>query len=291
MVRALAAAGVRCVLLKGPALTAWLYDDGTRRPYGDSDLLVGPSDRRRAERVLRDLGYARMLGDGDIPLPGGQPHADTWWHERTRSSVDLHRTLGLARAPAEVAWPLLAEGTDRLVVEGVEVEVLGLPARALHVALHAAAHGGTAGKPAEDLRRALERADEGTWRGAATLARQLDALDAFAAALRLTPEGRVLGARLGLDRVSSAEAELRAGGAPPLAVSLEWLARAEGGAARLRLLRRLLLPSPAWVRASYPFARRGRRALVVGYAVRLVRIPRYGVRALVAWRRARRAAG
>ena len=170
-VRALAAAGVRSVLLKGPSLTAWLYGDGMPRPYGDSDLLVAPDDRPRAEDVLRALGYVLVLGDGDIPLPGGQPHADTWWREATRSSVDLHRTLGLARAPAEAAWPLLAAGTDRLVVEGVEVEVLGLPARALHVALHAAAHGGppasrprTSGgrsrRPARDVaRRALARAE------------------------------------------------------------------------------------------------------------------------------------
>lgn len=286
---ALTAARVRGVLLKGPALTAWLYDDGTPRPYGDSDLLVAPHDRGRAEAVIASLGYERVLGDGDLPVAGGRAHADTWHRAATHSYVDLHRTLSGARAPAERAWPLLSEGTARLSVAGVEVEVLGLPARTVHVVLHAAAHGATEGKAAEDLRRALARVDDTTWERAAVLASELDAIEPFAAALRLTTEGRAVAARLRLEGVRSAEAEISAATAPPLAVSLEWLARAGGARARVRLLRRLLLPSPGWVRASYPFAHRGRTALAAAYVVRLARIPRYGPRALLVWRRARRA--
>lgn len=288
VVGALHGAGMRCILLKGPGFAEWLWDDAPLRPYGDTDLLVSPVDRPRVERLLAELGYVRTLGDGDIPQPDRELHAETWRRERTGSSVDLHRTLNGARAPAERAWAALSRSTDRLRLGSVEVEVPALPGRALHVALHAAYHGALSGKPVEDLRRALERATDETWREAARLARELDAEDAFAAGLGLLAEGRSVAERLGLGGPRSVEVSLKAGADPPLAVSLEWLAQASGPRAKGRLVRRLLLPAPAWVRESYPFARRSRRALAAAYLVRLTRIPRYGVQALVAWRRARR---
>jgi hypothetical protein len=288
VVGTLRAAGVRSLLLKGPGLTSWLYEDARLRPYGDTDLLVAPWDRQRVEELLVRLGYVRTLGDGDVPQPDRELHAETWRRARGSSSIDLHRTLNGARAPAEQSWRALAGSTERLRVGTIEVEIPNIPARALHVALHAAFHGALSGKPVEDLRRALDRGDEATWRTAAALARELDAVDAFAAGLGLLPQGRTMAEVLGLEAPRSVEVELKASADPPLAVSLEWLAQAPDGRARARLVRQLLLPSPAWVRQTHPFARRGRRALAMAYLVRLLRVPRYGVQAVVAWRRARR---
>jgi hypothetical protein len=289
VVRAIQDAGMRCILLKGPGLSEWLWDDAPLRPYGDTDLLVGPLERPRVERLLGELGYVRTLGDGDVPQPDRELHAETWRRDPSAPAVDLHRTLNGARAPAERAWAALSRSTERLRVDSVEVEIPSLPARALHVVLHAAYHGERSGKPVADLERALERAPDETWREAAALARELDAEDAFAAGLGLLPQGRALRARLDLGGPRSVEVSLMAGANRPLAVSLEWLAQARGPRAKARLARQLLLPSPAWVRESYPFARRGRRALATAYLLRLTRIPRYGVQAVVAWRRARRA--
>ena len=39
---ALRDAGIRAILLKGPVIARWLYDDGSERNYGDVDLLVAP---------------------------------------------------------------------------------------------------------------------------------------------------------------------------------------------------------------------------------------------------------
>jgi len=174
-------------------------------------------------------------------------------------------------------------------VGSTEVEIPGLAGRALHVVLHAAYHGARSRKPVEDLERALARTDDEAWRAACELAREIDATDAFAAGLRLLPRGRAVADRLGLSGPRSVEVALKAGADPPLAASFEWLAATRGLRAKARLCRRLLAPSPAWVRQTYPFARRGRRALGAAYLLRLTRIPRYGAQAFIAWRRARRA--
>jgi hypothetical protein len=288
LVTALRSADVRCLLLKGPGFTSWLYGDAELRPYGDTDILVDPRERDRAERVLADLGYVRTLGDGDVPLPDREFHSDTWSRARGASSIDLHRTLGGARASAQRAWAALSRDTEILRVGSTDVEIPGAAGRALHVALHAAYHGARSGKPIEDLERALARTDDDLWREARSLALELDASDAFAAGLRLLPEGRAVAGRLGLMGPRSVEVALKADADPPLAASFEWLVAARGVRAKARLCRQLLLPSPAWIRQTYPFARRGRRALAAGYLWRLTRIPRYGVQGVVAWRRARR---
>jgi hypothetical protein len=288
LVERLRSAGLRCLLLKGPGFSSWLYDRAEVRPYGDTDVLVDPAQRPRVEQLLEGLGYARVLSERDVPSAGTAFHSDTWRRQRDGSTVDLHRTLNGARAPDERAWEALSRTTERLRVGSVEVEIPGLPAQALHAALHAAYHGARSGKPVEDLRRALARAPNAAWTAADELAREIDATDAFAAGLRLVPEGRAVAAALGLETPRSVEVELRAGADPPLAASFEWLAQAPGLRAKASLCRRLLFPSAAWVRESYPFAYSGRAALAAAYLVRLLRVPRYGLQALVAWRRTRR---
>ena len=287
VVGALRERGVRSVLLKGPALARWLYDDAALRPYGDTDLLVAPADHAAAEQVLRELGYRPSLLGADLP-PMHEPYADTWSRQGPPTAIDLHQRLGGARASAATTWSLLSAGTERLAVGGVEVEVPSVPGRLTHVALHVADHGARSGKPVDDLARALRRADAPAWAAAAQLARALDAEEPFAAGLRVLPEGRALAGRLGLAPTRSVETALKAGTAPPLAIALERLAGARGARARLRVVRALLFPSRAWVRTGSPLARRGPAGLAAAYVARLVRIGRYGPGAVVAWRRARR---
>ncbi|MHB8838647.1 MAG: nucleotidyltransferase family protein [Gemmatimonadaceae bacterium] len=55
--RALAAAGVRAVAYKGPALAAELHGDPGARDFTDLDLLIAAADRDRAVAVLRAAGY------------------------------------------------------------------------------------------------------------------------------------------------------------------------------------------------------------------------------------------
>src|SRR5512134_960421 len=96
---ALGRAGVRCILLKGPVLARWLYDDGTPRPYDDTDLLVSAADRPRAAAVLRELGFVPTLTGAELP-PGHDAYSDTWTRRQPPAAIDLHVTLGGAHAPA-----------------------------------------------------------------------------------------------------------------------------------------------------------------------------------------------
>src|SRR3954447_24966553 len=147
-VTALAARGLRGIVLKGPALAAWLYDDGAARPYADGDVLVEPGGLDAARAVLLELGYIK------IPNPPpflGAPHAEPYARE-DGGEIDLHWMLSGTTAPPAEAWAALSAATETLDVGGLEFEVLAEPGRALVVALHAAQH--EEGRPLEDLSRA-----------------------------------------------------------------------------------------------------------------------------------------
>ncbi len=88
--RALSAAGVPTLVLKGAALARGVYADPALRPFTDLDLLVHEADMPRAHIALAGLGYE---------IAGGPPtEADrTWRHGRgyfdpvrRRVPVDMH---------------------------------------------------------------------------------------------------------------------------------------------------------------------------------------------------------
>jgi Uncharacterised nucleotidyltransferase len=297
VVTAMQAAGIRPLLLKGPSIASWLYRDGAHRAYDDSDILVAPGSYRRAGEVLGELGFRHheyeWLRYVQTWLRDSEPSgAQGGWP----SLVDLHRSLNGVRAPADTVWDVLSTDTDTLRVGGVEVEVLCVPARALHVALHAAQHGVDVRRPVEDLGRTLRLADDHIWRDAADLARRLDALPAFAAGLRLDPEGARLAERLGLPAERTAAVALRVGTQDPVAIALESLASEEPLRTRALVLLRALAPSPLYMRdwsatrmARWPAAlREGTLGLWLAYLWRpiwnLGRLPK----AIIALRRARR---
>jgi len=296
VVTAMREVGIRPLLLKGPSIATWLYEDGTR-PYDDSDLLVAPGSYRRAGDVLRELGFRHheyvwlryvqtwLRGSGPSGVPHGGPNA-----------VDLHRSLNGIRASADTVWEVLSAETDTLQVGGIDVEVFSLPARALHVGLHAAQHGARAEQTLEDLGRALRFADEQVWRQAADLAERLDAMPAFASGLRLDPEGARLAERLGLPARPPPGVALRIDVQNSAAIALESLTSERSLRARARLLLQALFPSRSYMRhwtatrmTPLPAAlRRGALGLWLAYLWRpiwnLGRLPK----AIIALRRARR---
>ena len=172
------------------------------RPYGDSDLLVAPESYGPAEEILRELGF-RPLG---VSLAVGISDLGA---SLRPGAVDLHCSLvGAAAAPATV-WEELTADAETLRIGGVDVEVLGIRARALQIAPLPAQHGAEE-QPLEDLARALRIADEQVWCEAGDLARRVDAPAAFATTLRLDPEGALLAQRLTLPAKSPPEVALRA---------------------------------------------------------------------------------
>lgn len=287
VLRELESARVEALLLKGRSIADWLYADGELRTYVDTDLLIAPRDFGRAEQTLEALAFTRVFDDRGMPS-WWREHAGAWLRRDDGFVVDLHRTLPGLGVSDEEAWRALAADTDLVVVAECPVRTLALPARALHVVLHAAQHGAGWAKPMADLSRALEIADDDLWRRAATLATELDALDAFAAGLRLAPDGVEVANRLGLPRPSSVDVALRATSPPPVALALEQLARARGMRARLTIVWHKLIPPPTFIRHWDPRARESRIALVRAYLRRPAWILRHTPRAVGAWYRARR---
>lgn len=277
----LRARGVRSIVLRGPAIGRRLYRDRPR-PYEDVDLLVSPGDSAVVETVLREGGFE--LTSRDV-------HATPWIRRSDGMNLDVHSTLIGIRAPAAAVWTELASGAEPLGLARGSVDVLGSPGLAFAIALHAAQHGVEGGKSREDLARALEQLSDRDWAGAAALADRLDARGAFATGLRLLPEGATLAESLKLPPAESRELALRAGSAPPTALGFWRLSETPGLGNKARLVAHELAPSPAFMRAMYSVARRGRLGLAASYVLRPLLLARQAGPGFLAWRRAARARG
>jgi hypothetical protein len=277
--------GIPALLLKGPSIAQWLYDEETPRRYNDCDLLLSPDDVERSAAILEGMGYRRFFDDRSMPQ---------WWREhgvvlvRQEDGVtfDLHRRLPGMRADGHAAWRILSADTRHVPVGGRQVAALGLPARALHLALHAAQHGAGWAGPVRDLERALARGDDELWRRAYGLAVDLSAVDAFGAGLRLTPRGDRVLQMLQVAPPRAAEAVLRATSPPPIALGFQQLADADGLWARFAILLRKIFPPAAFIRHWDPRAARSRSALIRAYARRPVWLLANAPAGFRAWRKA-----
>jgi hypothetical protein len=267
VVRAFRAAGCRGILLRGPVFRRHLYADGSPRGYGDIDLLVAPAELARAGAVLASLGFE--LGLDHHEHPGmAEPHAQEWGRPGGSRVVDLHWRIPGVDAPPEHAWEILSARAEPMPLGGEPAESLRAEAVALVAVLHAAYHGHGHAKSVRDLERALGRFDADTWVSAGQLATELDAIEAFAAGLRLVPTGERLASTLGLPEVRSRQRMLLAGGQPAGSVGLLRIMEHAPVRERLRALRYALLPSRAYMRASSSLATRGPAGLALAYLAR-----------------------
>jgi hypothetical protein len=286
VLRGLAAAGVKGLLLKGPALSDW-YAPEEARSYLDCDLWVGPGDVQTAGDVLAGLGFRRDRDDRGLP-EWWQEHATTWSRGADGVTVDVHRHLQGLGVDDATAWHILSERTETVVVAGHPAPTLPAPARALYVTLHAAHHGRAWGKALSHVERAVSTLDESVWRDARDLAGRLGALDAFAAGLRLTADGAELADRMRLPTARSVKVELHASTPPPVALGFDQLARAGGARAGAVIIARKFVPPPGFIRHWWPPAARSRWMLALGYAYRPLWVLRRSPAGFRAWRSARR---
>lgn len=273
--------GVRAIVLKGPAVARWLYEDDPARTYVDVDLLVAPDLLRAAGATLGRLRFRRVHGSA---------HAEVWARRADSVVVDLHSSL-VGVAPSASAWEILEAATEPMALGAATVEVLDRPARALHVALHAAQHGYGDERTLADLERALDRAAPTEWDRAAELAARLGAESAFATGLRLLPLGREEAMRLGLPESRSIETAVRAEGAPAGVLGLYRFLKTPGVRARARLLADEVFPAPAFLRGVSPLARRGRLGLAAAYVWRPFWLVSRLWPAVRTWWRVRRSSG
>jgi putative nucleotidyltransferase-like protein len=302
VLQAFGAVGIQSILLKGPTTSRWLYETEKPRGYGDSDLLVRPADVAKAEQALAGLGFEPLPIDQEMPSRH-RDHAIGWVREADAATVDLHRSLPGVGVDRERLWKTLSARSELFDVAGFPASALTIPGRAFHLAIHAAHDGVGSDKVMSELERALSQADESTWKAAAELAAELDAMATFAAGLRTLPAGRAVASALDLPTAQPVEVALLASTPPPVALGFDELARAEDWRARLGVLRHKVLPPPGYVWAWCelvppprrlqvwpPFAGRRPIGLVLAYAWRTLWLLRRAPAGLMAWRAARRRA-
>ena len=289
------ALGVRCLLLKGPALSRLLYTPGEYRGYSDVDLLVAPDDLPGARRALSDLGYTNMTAVMGVEDVAGAVHADVWARRNETIGpllIDLHTRLAGAQAAPEVVWRALEARRTNIELAGRPASVLDRVGLALHLAIHAAQHGQAKSKPIADLERGLESWPPEVWREASRLAQDVQASEAFAFGLRLVPAGAELAQELNLPAADHLEWEMLHSDVRPRGTfHLQALMDAPSLLDAARALRRALLPSRAWIVWQDPRAERSRAWLLAARARHLLRTPVWAMRALRYWRKRRRATG
>ena len=215
--------------------------------------------------VLTQLGFTTEFFTS---VPGDRMPSSSEWQRDDGIWIDLHRELIGAQAPAEIVWEVLWSNTVAMDLRGVDTTVLSVPGRALHITLHAAQHGKSALHPLRDLRLALEKVDEETWRQALVIAREIDATSAMSAGLRLVPEGSRLAESLGLPAPSYVDDVLRATSGSKAAFNIQTFSSLPGVSAKLRFALRKAFPPISFMRNRSPLARRGSWGLVVAYLAR-----------------------
>jgi hypothetical protein len=276
VVAAMQRAGVEPILIKGPTLGKWLYDDQPRG-YLDSDLVVDPARQAEAGRVLSALGFERHRYAWEIRRR--LFHAGTWFRASDRGVVDLHLTLpGIRGASPEEVWAAISGRTvDWQLPGGVAVRAPDLATRALIVGLHAVHHleHGAPERPLADLERAIDRAGTEVWQQAAALAEELRSGADLARALDALERGRELGRRIGLPAPASGR---------EAAAGIERILATRGVRERGRAVRRALVPSPSYLRYTLPSARRGPVWLALAYVRRPFWLAAEFPKAYRAWR-------
>lgn len=287
------AAGVASLLLKGAALSRFLYA-AEERGYSDVDLLVPPDQLAAAGQALTALGYTNTTAARGVEDIAGAVHADTWVRRNEEIGplmIDLHARLPGANASPALVWDVLAARQVAIEMGGRPVSVLPREGLALHVAIHAAQHGPDDPRPLADLRNALDRWPRTVWEQAADLARKLDALEALAAGLRLVPAGLAMATELDLPETGQIEWEMRNRGVRPRGTfHLQAIAEARSVRERVQLLRRSLLPKREWIVWEDPRAARGGLALARARIRHILRVPLWALRALLYRRRRTRRA-
>ena len=189
-------AGISHVVLKGPVLRDRLFPGGDAHVSVDVDVLVAPEQWAAAEIELARLGFGPLLLD---IIPGDRPnHARPYVRPTGGPSVDLHRTLLGAEAPASVVWDVLDGETVPATLVGKSIRVLNPAGQLLHVALHAAQNGAGDTRTLRYLTRCIEISDEQQGADALRIARAIEATDAFSLGLSLVPSGRALNRKFGI---------------------------------------------------------------------------------------------
>lgn len=166
-------AGADVLHIKGPAVDPTLRPDG--RSSADADVMVRPAHLARLLAGLRRHGWQQVTGLHSTDLIR---HSTNWYHPQM-GQLDVHVRFPGVQTPPERAFEALWRGHHTQDIARRGCVVPAVAAQRLILLLHAAR-----GLPAyaDDVRLAWDDASEAEREQTRTLARELDAEVALAAA-------------------------------------------------------------------------------------------------------------
>lgn len=273
VVRAFEASGLRCVLLKGPAVIHWLYaDEPGARVYGDIDVLVQPSRFAAAEGILERLGFEHKHGGYRADLQEWTQQAEWERPAALPVFVDLHRGFH-GVGDREAFWAVMDSHPGAAEIAGYLVRIPDEAGCAMVVALHDSSTGRSE-RSAEDLHRAITALGDDTWREAARRAGAVGALPSLVLGLSFHEAGRLLVERLGLPTELPPEVATRslvavgvdANQANQASALQHRLGSTGGWRARAAVLRDIVFPPAEFFTDSRRLAQRGRGGMLVSRA-------------------------
>lgn len=140
--RALDAAGIRHLFIKGIALSVQLYADPLARGGRDIDVMVERSRMRDAEEILRDLDYELPIHaaptDPDVTEPAKE---SGWVHRESRILVELHDRLCDNHALLPWDFEMLWAERETLRIAGMAVPAMARRRLPVYLAVHGIRHG------------------------------------------------------------------------------------------------------------------------------------------------------
>ncbi|HUP76874.1 MAG TPA: nucleotidyltransferase family protein, partial [Acidimicrobiales bacterium] len=281
---------IRCILLKGPAVSRWLYsDEPAARRYNDIDLLIQSTNFSAARDVLRALGFLER----SVVLERERPQHAELWVRTDGAQVDLHRRIhGTEDVDEDRLWKAVTDGSEKLNVGDVQVEIPGETVRLLHVVLHLDVKDKPGSQAWIDLERAVQHVDDESWRRMAKLAYSLRIEPIVGERLRRVPLARPLAIKLELPASGSAYMTIRTAverdGDSPQLYSIFRLSRLPTPKAKLEYVVQKLFPPRVFMRHTSALARRGAPGLALAYVTRLLWLLLKLPGAIFAWKRVKR---
>jgi hypothetical protein len=135
--RALADGGVQVVLLKGAALAHSAYRGFTERPMGDVDLLIDPTQVRKAWRIVSEAGWTwDRTAFPDVNYEGHHHLPPLLDGQRTGAKLEIHTALSVFGHPFALGFDAVRRTARQIEVAGCEAYVLDEVQQVVHLSVH-----------------------------------------------------------------------------------------------------------------------------------------------------------
>jgi len=143
--RALDAAGVPVIVLKGAALAETIYGSIVDRPMGDADLLARIRDRDMARSALEAAGFkAQVDARRRFGLAGMAFATEITFYRTAGTLIELHWNLTSSAwilRPSALDVEALFQAAQPLEIDGLRTLQLSPPDTLLHLCVHLVQHG------------------------------------------------------------------------------------------------------------------------------------------------------